>query len=136
MRTRIAKNQNYNRSDAWLLPAIIYAGGAATLERIIGAGDWINHAVFNPDELESGLARLAAGGLIKEKKKIFSATLKVRRAYAKTASPRRAVDKELSDIRQFIGAASTGEQPQLNDLKYDGITPEEFREAFDKYLKL
>ena len=116
--------------------AIIYAGEAATLEKIIGAGDWINHAVFNPDELESGLARLAAGGFIKEKNKTFSATLKVRRAYAKTTTPRRAVDKELNDIEQFIGAATaTGEQPQPNDLEYDGITPEELQKAFDKYSK-
>ena len=131
----MAKKQKHNRSDAWLLLAIIYAGEAATLEKIIGAGDWINHAVFNPDELESGLARLAAGGFIKKKNKTFSATLKVRRAYAKTTSPRRAVDKELNDIRQLIGAAATGERAQPNDLKYDGITPEELREAFGKYLK-
>lgn len=114
--------KKYNRSDAWLLLAIIYAGGAngtATLDKIIGAGDYINHAVFNRDELESGLARLTAGNFIKEKNKTFSVTLKVKRAYAEITSARRAVDKELDDIRQLIGAAATGEQPNIDDLKYD-----------------
>src|SRR5687767_8133623 len=111
----------YNWSDAWLLLAIIYSGrsGAATLERIIAVGDGINHAIFNPDELESGFARLTAGGYVKEKDGIFSATSKVMRAYLRTTSPRRAMLKELQDIGEFIGAASpTSEQPHSNDQKY------------------
>lgn len=135
----MTKIKKYNSSDAWLLLSIIYAGGAngtATLEKIIGAGDYINHAVFNPDELESGLARLAAGKFIKGKNKFFSITLKVRRAYAETTSPRRAADKQLSDIGNLIGAsAATDEQPHENNLKYAGFSPEEFRETFNKYLK-
>ena len=122
-----------------MLLAIIYAGGTsrtATLEKIIGAGDYINHAVFNPDELESGLARLTAGNFIREKNKTFYVTLKVRRAYAKTTSPRRSADKELEDIKQLIGATSAaGEQQHKNDLKYAGFSLEEFREAVEKHLK-
>ena len=130
------ETKKYNSSDAWLLLAIIYAGGAATLEKIIGAGDYINHAVFNADELESGLARLTAGKFIREKNKTFYVTLKVRRAYAKTTSPRRSADKELEDIKQLIGAtAAAGEQQHKNDLKYAGFSPEEFREAVEKHLK-
>lgn len=133
--TRIKK---YNWSDAWLLLSIIYASNSesgATLEKIIAAGDWINHAVFNEDELESGLARLTAGGFIKEKNKVFFATLKVRRAYTKTTSRGRAVSKELCDIEQFIGAISpTSEQPNINNLKYSDFSHEAFREAVDNHL--
>ena len=62
----------FNWSDAWLLLSVIYAGGeGADLERIISVGDGIEHAIFNPDELESGLARLVSSGHIKEKNGIF-----------------------------------------------------------------
>ena len=135
----MAGDRKYNSSDAWLLLTIIYAGSGeskATLDKIIAVGDAVNHSIFNEDELESGLARLTAGGFIKEKNKVFSAALKVRRAYAKTTTIRRAVDKELNDITQLIGAASpTSEQPNINNLKYTGFSHEEFREAVDKYLK-
>ncbi|HKO41952.1 MAG TPA: hypothetical protein VJU84_01575 [Pyrinomonadaceae bacterium] len=52
----VQDNHRYNWSDAWLLLAIIYAGrdGDATLLRILAAGDFIEHAIFTPDELESG----------------------------------------------------------------------------------
>jgi len=132
------RNRKYNWSDAWLLLSIIYASDSengAALEKIIAAGDWINHAVFNEDELESGLARLTAGGFIKEKNKVFSATLKVRRAYAKTTSRGRAVSKELSDIEQLIGAAlPASAQPNINNLKYAEFSHEAFREAVNKHL--
>lgn len=134
----MADVEKYNSSDAWLLLTIIYAGGgkkAATLDEIIAVSDAVNHAVFNEDELESGLARLTAGGFIKEKNKGFSATLKVRRAYSKTTTVRRAVDKELKDIEQLIGTALPApDQPNINDLKYPGFSHEAFRQTVDKYL--
>ena len=54
-------------SDAWLLAALFWARRATDhveLEHLLAYGDAINHAVFNPDELESGLARLAAANLV------------------------------------------------------------------------
>ena len=127
----------YNWSDAWLLLAIIYAGsGGATLERIIAAGDGINHAVFNPDELEGGLARLTSGGYIKEKSGVFSATDKVMRAYAKTTTPRRAIHKELEEMEKFIGAASyRSEQPHSNNMRYAGFSAAAYAEAVKKYIE-
>ncbi|HEU0143522.1 MAG TPA: hypothetical protein VFQ47_01935 [Nitrososphaera sp.] len=134
----MAKDKIYNWSDAWLLLSIIYAGkpSGATLEKIIAAGDFINHAIFNPDELASGFARLKSGGYIKEKRGIFSATEKVMRAYSKTTSPRRAVHKELEDIEILIGAASSAsEQPHSNNLKYAGFSEEAYAEAVKRYIE-
>ena len=128
----------YNWSDAWLLLAIIYAGrsGDASLERIIAAGDGINHAIFNPDELESGFARLTSGGYIEEKAGIFSPTGKVMREYEKSTSPRRAIHKELKDIENLIGAASpTAEQPHPNNQKYVGFSTAAYTEAVNKYVE-
>ncbi len=126
-----------NWSDAWLLLAIIYAGsGGANLERIIAAGDGINHAIFDPDELESGLARLTSRGYIKEKNGVFSATPKVMREYVKTTSPRRAIHKDLESIEKLIGAASpNSEQPYSNDLKYAGFSASAYTAAVNKYIE-
>jgi uncharacterized DUF497 family protein len=134
----LTKDKNYNWSDAWLLLAVIYAGqaGEATLEKIIAAGDAINHAVFNPDELESGFARLIAGGYVKEKNRIFSVTGKVMRAYLKTTSARRAIHKELKDIEELLEAASpASKQPLPNNLKYAGLSAEAYTEAVNKYIE-
>ena len=128
----------YNWSDAWLLLSIIYAsrGEGATLERIIAAGDGINHAIFNPDELESGFARLTSGSYIKEKNGVFSAAGKVMRAYAKTTSPRRAIHKELEDVGRLIRAAPyTSEQPHSNNQKYAGFSMTSYTEAVNKYCE-
>lgn len=126
----------YNWSDAWLLLAIVYAGrGKATLEKIIAVGDGIEHAIFNADELESGLARLTAGGFIREKNGVFSATTKVMKSYAKTTTPRRAIHKELEDMEKLLGAAPfASAQPSDNSLKYDGFSQVRFDEAIKAYL--
>jgi hypothetical protein len=131
------KKRECNWSDAWLLLAIIYAGTeGATLEKIVAIGDFIEHAIFNPDELESGFARLTAGGYITEKDGVFSATSKVKRAYAKTTSPRRAVQKELDDVKELINAAPPiSSQPYSNNLKYPGFTQESYEEAVKRYIE-
>lgn len=132
------KIKKYNSSDAGLLLAIIYAGSGnndARLEKIISLGDAINHAIFNADELESGLARLTLGKYIKEKNEIFSITLKVERAFTKITLHALTVEKELNGLREFIGAElPTAEPPQLNTLKYEGFSQERFCEAVNKYL--
>src|SRR5262249_12990301 len=51
-------------SDAWVLLALLYAQKPAPRERIRAAGDYINHAVMTDAELDGGLARLAAAGLV------------------------------------------------------------------------
>ena len=130
------REPQYNWSDAWLLLAVIYAGDAgATLERIIAVADGINHAIFNSEELESGLARLTAGGYLAEEQGIFRAGDRVMDAYAKTTSPRRSIEKELKDIEAYLGAASSGDtQPQSNNLRYPGFSKAEYDRAVEAYV--
>ena len=127
----------FNWSDAWLLLSVIYAGDkGADLERIISVGDGINHDIFNPDELESGLARLTSGGHLQEKNGIFVATLRVRRAFAKMSPKRSYIHKDLERIETLIGAASsTNEQPNINNLKYPGFSETAYTQAVNKYLE-
>jgi hypothetical protein len=121
------KAPEYNWSDAWLLLAVIYAGPeGATLERIIEVGNGIEHAIFNPDELESGLARLTAGGHLQEKAGVFFATSGVMTGYQKTTSLRRSIQKELSDIEKYLGAvvsrsASSFKQPAVSRIHEGGV---------------
>lgn len=126
----------YNWSDAWLLLAVIYAGNAgATLERIIAVADGINHAIFNPEELESGLARLTAGGHLTEEQGVFRPAGRVMNAYSKTTSPRRTIEKELKDIETYLGAASSDvRQPQPNNLRYPGFSKAAYDRAVDAYV--
>lgn len=58
------KHPAFRRSDSWLLHAIALAQGrtGGDLVGIISAGDFLNHAVFTPAEIRSGLARLIAAG--------------------------------------------------------------------------
>lgn len=127
----------FNWSDAWLLLSVIYAGGeGADLERIIAVGDGINHAIFNPDELESGFARLTSSGHIKEKNGIFVATLRVRRAFAKMSPKRSAIHKDLERVETLIGAApSSAEQPNTNNQKYPGFSAAAYTQAVNRYLE-
>ena len=56
-------------SDEWLLEAIRCLGPekGATLKDVIAAGDALNHAIFTPAELRTGLAKLLAARHIVEK---------------------------------------------------------------------
>ena len=120
----------YN-SDAWALLAIIYANrsGSATLDKIIAAGDAINVAIFLPNELEGGLARLTAGGYITEHEGAFASTDKAL-AYSGSSRDRRAMLKELSDVRRMLASRST-EPP--DGVRYPGFSEAAYDEAIEKY---
>ena len=49
-------------SDAWVLASVAVGGGlkGCELNDVIAAGDLINRAIFNADELRSGLVKLMA----------------------------------------------------------------------------
>ncbi|MDQ3907205.1 MAG: hypothetical protein M3268_02560 [Acidobacteriota bacterium] len=102
----MAKNDlEFVRSDAWLLLAVLLASREhyAPVEKIIEAGDYINRDIFSDEELNGGFTRLKAGGFVKERGGKYSATSKTLKAYAKTTTPRRAIYKELEDMRQLLG---------------------------------
>ena len=120
----------YN-SDAWVLLAIIYANrsGPATLDKIIGAGDGINHAIFLPNELEGGLARLTAGGYVIEANGTFAPTDKAL-TYSGSSRHSRAMLKELKAVQRMLRCRSA-EPP--DGLKYPGFKEAAYDDAIDKY---
>jgi hypothetical protein len=126
----------FNWSDAWLLLAVAFASqrGLATLETIIAAGDGINFAIFNADELESGLVRLAEAGYIVETAGSFSLTEKVKPDSDSFLAKERAMHKRLRDVQEMLGAASApDDQPCKNNLKYPGFSKQQYEEAVVSY---
>jgi hypothetical protein len=52
-------------ADAWVLAAIgVYQRRCSLLE-VIAAGDWMNHAVLERDEVGDALGKLVAAGLVR-----------------------------------------------------------------------
>jgi hypothetical protein len=130
------ENPLFNWSDAWLLLAVAFASqrGAATLETIIAAGDGINFAIFNADELESGLVRLTESGYIVENGGSFSLTEKVKPHSDSFLAKQRSMDKRLRNVQEMLGAASApDDQPCKDNLKYPGFAKNQYEEAVLHY---
>lgn len=72
-------------SDAWLLCSIIMVSDedGARLEKIIAAGDAVNHAIFTFEEVKNGLAKLMSHNLIQQRGDLFSATQEAISLYEK-----------------------------------------------------
>ena len=127
----------HNWSDAWLLLAIIYANqnGAATLDRIVAAGDAINHAIFTKAEFESGLARLTESGFIGENDGHFVPTTKTQ-LQTKLGHTRHSMHNELNDVAQLLGCPSAmDEQPSRDNLRYPGFSLSTYEGAVETYQR-
>ena len=58
-------------ADAWVLLSIINAKKPVDRKGIVATGDYLNHAIMNPEELEGGLRRLTVAGYVKEEQAGF-----------------------------------------------------------------
>ncbi len=120
--------QRYLRTDIWLLQAIVSGdrGSGASLRDIVATGDGLNHAIFNDEELESGFARLTAGGLIEERAGRFHPTAAARAHYEKA----RAGGGNVYEVRDALGETLDAERwmPETpvpdprNNLTYPGFS--------------
>ncbi|GAA4712194.1 hypothetical protein [Nocardioides conyzicola] len=52
-------------ADAWVFAAIAVYDRPCSLVEVIGAADWINHAVLLEDEVESALGKLTGSDLVR-----------------------------------------------------------------------
>src|SRR5215831_16934722 len=132
-----SEDVSHNWSDAWLLLAIIYANqnGAATLNRVVAAGDAINHAIFTKTEFESGLVRLKQSGFIAEEDGHFVPTERTQ-LQTKLGYTRRSIHNELNDVAQLIGCPpAIDEQPSRDDLRYPGFSVAAYERAVETYQR-
>jgi hypothetical protein len=133
--TEPAEQTQYNWADAWLLLAIIYANknGRGSLDRIIAAGDLINHAIFKPEELQSGLYRLKAGGYITKTGQDFDVTENVRETSRKLSRRSGYIREELEQI-ELVLSTSKRQRALPNDLQYSGFSISGYKAALKKYM--
>lgn len=137
----MSQDLQFQASDAWLLLAIIIAAGdeVATLDKIVGAGDFVNHAIFTNDEIESGLYRLTRAGYIQEVEGNFRPTEIALRQYKKTSEKKRAVFDQMESLREFLGAKpwvfGVPFPRSENPYKYPGLTTEKMAAAVAQYHK-
>jgi hypothetical protein len=130
-------NVLHNWSDAWLLLAIVYANqnGGATLDRIIAAGDAINHAIFTKAEFESGLVRLTRSGFIAEKDGHFVPTERAQ-LQTKLGHTGGSMHHELNDVAQLLGCPSAiDERPSIDNLRYPGFSVAAYERAIETYQR-
>jgi hypothetical protein len=121
---------NFERSDDWVLLAVIHAGRgtSADLAAILAAGDWINHAIFNYGELRGGLARLMRAGLIRQTARGWTAVAAANRAVQVRG---RGFGKQYEAVGTLMAAArNRPSAPRLT-----GMTPKRFEAAVQAYLK-
>jgi hypothetical protein len=113
-------------ADDWVLLAVIHGGPG--LRGILAAGDWINHAIFNYEELHGGLARLLRAGLVRQTPKGWSAAPAAIRAIR---VPARGFQKQYDALGVLMDAAKSRKgAPRLR-----GLTPRTFEAAYQAYSK-
>jgi len=100
-------------SDAWLLlsVAIAQSEGGASLDRVVAAGDYINHAIFTFDELDGGVQRLATAGILVVESRQLQLTPLGSAIHAKVAAQRRSVRNIMSALQQSLAEASFSQLP-------------------------
>ncbi|MHB0938548.1 MAG: hypothetical protein ACYC6A_19300 [Armatimonadota bacterium] len=125
--------------EAWVLQSVWYvtAGSqqGATLQQIIAAGDFIEHAIFNADVLHDGLERLIARGLVAITAEY---TFTVTESFQRLITDRgRIAHSSIRKDAELLEALLTEMPLDRNAIKPlpDGlITPERVAEAYRAYI--
>jgi hypothetical protein len=116
----------FQGADDWVLLSVI--NGGPGLRGIIAAGDWINHAIFNYEELRGGLTRLLRAGLVRQTPKGWSAA---RSAIRAIRVPGRGFKNQYDALGVLMDAAKV----QKNAPRLRGLTPRTFEAAYQAYHK-
>ena len=90
-------------ADAWVLLAVLYARAPADRDELVRVGDFINHALFTPEELEGGLRRLCVAGHVVEAAGRFAPSIALREWFRAHSRTRSYVHKDLERVEDFLG---------------------------------
>lgn len=135
-----ARQFTYKAADAWVLLAIVYAGrdGGAALSEVIGAADYINHAILTYGEIQNALFKLTSDGFVREEGGRFfpSAVALDFRSPRQAAKKTHAVGSDLEEIAALLRAEPWSQGPDQFRQEYDypAVTPEGFESGVQEYL--
>jgi hypothetical protein len=116
------------QSDVWVLNSIcLCTSKGATLRDIIGAGDYIEHAIMTKDELFGGLKRLHKAGLLIQKGDRYKLAPRVAAAYRRILKKTRRRYLLRSLIRSYL--------ERVKAKKPIGTLGRLTKKAYDKALK-
>ncbi len=142
LRLDMATDVRFLWSDVWLLQAIYYASRVepARLSLVIGAADFINHAIMMYEELSGGLARLDREGLVVVDTGRWELSCsEMALAYIRSREQLRHVHDLGREIERWLEAAPYARKKPAHspsdDLHYPGLSKETFDAAVDEYLK-
>jgi len=126
----------FTTSDAWLLLSIAIAAGDrdAPLSSVIAVGDGINHAIFTPQELRRGTAKLLAGEFIRYEGGRYSLTDAGQGLYDRTVGP---VLSRWRQLNEFLGAGrGPTDDPGFEDERFPfpALSDGEIQSAVREYL--
>ncbi len=128
-------------SDAWLLQAIYYASRVepARLSLVIGAADFINHAIMMYEELSCGLARLDREGLVVVNNGRWELSCSEKALeYIQSREQLRHVHDLGQEIERWLGAVPYARVKPAHhpsdDLRYPGLSKDTFDAAVAEYV--
>ncbi len=99
---KIMSNTKLQASDIWLLLSVQYSKGSATKEKIIEAGDYINHATFTKEEFNGGIKRLLENEYLSEGKNKYSITNKFKSLWNNGISKKQNIHSQLEALEKVI----------------------------------
>lgn len=114
-------------TDCWLLQAILASdkGEGSSFRDVVAMADGVNHALLTSEEMESGLARLAAAGLIEHRDARFFASAKARAIHAQAESGKNVFETRKNLERLLCARPWNASEPYpnpANTLRFDGYS--------------
>jgi hypothetical protein len=114
------------RSDAWVLESVLLAGGLlrrGRLRSIIAAGDACSHAIFEYEELDRGLARLIAAGLVERRSDRFVETRMATAIWKRTVPRRMGIIEALPRLEEALRTirieGEVAEEPVISKVDFE-----------------
>ena len=128
--------------DAWILLAILYAGRPgefASLARVIGIADYINHAIPTHGELDGAFDRLQRADWIEFRDLTYAPTEAAESMFADRRDKRTSVRKDREVVARRIGAEEWSPGSPIPTVGPEGprcvqLTEAAVRCACDEYL--
>ena len=128
---------DYQWSDAWFLLAVSYVardGNAAKLSDVIGASDYINHAILTVAEIKSAMYKLTRDDWITYKSGAYLQTERMKNEFSKL--PAKSEMSQMTIVESWLGATEYSGDYDPNVLTapdFEDITEEMVDQAAAEY---